>query len=257
MSKYSSDSNSRDRTRSYSRYYNQRHRSSSSSSTDSSKYSRKKHSSRSESRYHKKSKRRHRSNSSSDHSSSRHKRSSRSYRRDESRSKRKYRRKSSSTSYESNNSNSSFKNHQSKSSKTLNDNEKNKKLQDDLLVGKSETIIKNDHDANWLQKNVLDIVKRENSIEQINQEGFVFKVFNPSSEHKEEETTDKTKFNVPKINEEVTSTLPTEESTFIICNPERLLNARYKLLTKQERCLNWAKKLFESYNQSERNGGQF
>ncbi|KAE9522543.1 hypothetical protein AGLY_017064 [Aphis glycines] len=257
MSKYSSDSNSRDRTRSYSRYYNQRHRSSSSSSTDNSRYSRKKHSSRSGSRHHKKSKRKHRSNSSSDHSSSRHKRSSRSYRRDESRSKRKHRRKSSSSSYESNNSNSSFKNHQSKSSKTFNDNEKNKRVQDELLVRKSETVNKNDHDTNWLQKNVLDIVKRENSIEQINQEGFVFKVFNPSSEHKEEETTDKSRFDVPKVNEEGTSTLPKDESTFIICNPERLLNAKYKLLTKQERCLNWAKQLFASYNQSEHNGGQF
>lgn len=237
--------------------------SSSSSSTDSSRYSRKKHSSRSGSRHHKKSTRRHRSNSSSEYSSSRHKHSSRSYHKDESRLKRKHHRKSSSTSYDSNNSNSSTKNHQSKSSKPSNDNEKNKRIQpnstfqDDSLVVKSETVNKKDHDANWLQNNVLDIVKRENSIEQINQEGFVFKVFNPSSEQKYEETTDKTKSDVPKINEEDNDNLPTEESTFFICNPERLLNARYKLLTKQERCINWAKQLFESYNQSERNGGQF
>ncbi|XP_025191270.1 serine/Arginine-related protein 53-like isoform X2 [Melanaphis sacchari] len=232
--------------------------SSSSSSTDNSRYSRKKHSSKSGSRYHKKSKRRHRSNSSSDYSSSRHKRSSRSYRRDESHSKKKHR-KSSSSSYESNNSNSSFKNHhhQSKSSKTFDDNENNKRVQDDLLVGKSEIVNKTDHDENWLQKNVLDIVKRKNSIEQINQEGFVFKVFNPSSEQKDEEATDKPKLDVPKVNEEVIGTSPTEESTFIICNPERLLNAKYKLLTKQERSLNWAKQLFESYNKSEHNGGQF
>ncbi|XP_008184609.1 uncharacterized protein LOC100161468 isoform X1 [Acyrthosiphon pisum] len=264
MSKYSSDSNSRDRTRSYSRYYNQRHRSSSSSSTDSSRYSRKNHSSRSGSRHHKKSTRRHRS-SSSEYSSSRHKHSSRAYRRDESRSKRKYHRKSSSTSYDSNNSNSSIKNHQSKSSKAFNDNERNKGVQpnslstfeDDSLVVKSETVNKKDHDANWLQNNVLDIVKRENSIEQINQEGFVFKVFNSSSEPKYEETTDLTKYDVPNINEEAIDNLPTEESTFFICNKDRLLNARYKLLTKQERCISWAKQLFATYNQSEHNGRQF
>ncbi|XP_060858849.1 vitellogenin-1-like isoform X1 [Metopolophium dirhodum] len=265
MSKYSSDSNSRDRTRSYSRYYNQRHRSSSSSSTDSSRYSRKNHSSRSGSRHHKKSTRRHRSNSSSEYSSSRHKHSSRSYRKDESRSKRKHHRKSSSTSYDSNNSNSSIKNHQSKSSKAFNDNERNKRVQpnsfstfqDDSLVVKSETVSKKDHDANWIQNNVLDIVKRENSIEQINQEGFVFKVFNPSSEPKYVETTDQTKYDVPNINEEVIDNLPTDESTFFICNKDRLLNARYKLLTKQERCVSWAKQLFASYNQSQHNGGQF
>lgn len=78
---------------------------------------------------------------------------------------------------------------------------------------------------------LVDIVKRENSIEQINQEGFMFKVFNSSSEQKDEETIDKTKFDVPKINEEDIE-YPTEESTFFICNPERLLNSRvliYKL----------------------------
>lgn len=129
--------------------------------------------------------------------------------------------------------------------------------QEDSLDIKSETGNKKDQDTDWLQKNVLDIMKRENSIEQINQEGFVFKVFNPLSEQKEEETTEKTKFDVPKLNEEVSGTLPTDESTFFICNPERLLNARFKLLTKQERCINWAKILFESYNQSEHNGKQF
>lgn len=73
---------------------------------------------------------------------------------------------------------------------------------------------------------LVDIMKRENSIEQINQEGFVFKVFNPSSEQKYDETKDKTQFDVSNINEEDIDTLPTEESTFFICNPERLLNAR-------------------------------
>ena len=56
---------------------------------------------------------------------------------------------------------------------------------------------------------LVDIVKRENSIEQINQEGFVFKVFNSSSEPKCEETTDQTKYDVPNINEEVIDNLPT------------------------------------------------
>jgi len=73
---------------------------------------------------------------------------------------------------------------------------------------------------------IVDIVKRENSIEQINQEGFVFKVFHPSSEQKEDETTVKPKIDAPKINEEVIGNLCTEESTFLICNPDRLLNAR-------------------------------
>jgi len=77
---------------------------------------------------------------------------------------------------------------------------------------------------------LVDIVKRENSIEQINQEGFVFKVFNPSSEQKEEETTDKPRFYVTKVNEEGTDTLPKDESTFIICNPERLLNAKVLII---------------------------
>lgn len=77
---------------------------------------------------------------------------------------------------------------------------------------------------------LVDIVKRENSIEQINQEGFVFKVFNPSSEQKEEETTEKSKSDVPKVKVEGTATLPTDESTFVICNPERLLNARVLII---------------------------
>jgi len=77
---------------------------------------------------------------------------------------------------------------------------------------------------------LVDIVKRENSIEQINQEGFVFKVFNPSSEQKEEETTDKLRFDVSKANEEGIGTLLKDESTFIICNPERLLNAKVLII---------------------------
>jgi len=76
----------------------------------------------------------------------------------------------------------------------------------------------------------VDIVKRENSIEQINQEGFVFKVFNPSSEQKYEESTDKTNYDVPNINEKVIDDLRSEESTFFICNADRLLNARVLIL---------------------------
>lgn len=77
---------------------------------------------------------------------------------------------------------------------------------------------------------LVNIVKRENSIEQINQEGFVFKVFNSASEPKYEDTTDHTKYDVPNINEEVIDSLPTEESTFFICNKDRLLNARVLIL---------------------------
>jgi len=76
----------------------------------------------------------------------------------------------------------------------------------------------------------VDVVKRENSIEQINQEGFVFKVFNSSFEPKYEETTDQSKYDVPNINEEVIDNLPTEDSTFFICNKDRLLNARVLVL---------------------------
>lgn len=77
---------------------------------------------------------------------------------------------------------------------------------------------------------LVDIVKRENSIEQINQEGFVFKVFNPSSEQKEEEITDKPRFDISRVNEEGTGSLLKDESTFIICNPERLLNAKVLII---------------------------
>lgn len=69
-----------------------------------------------------------------------------------------------------------------------------------------------------------DVVKRENSIEQINQEGFVFKVFKPSD--KKKEIIDKTIFDVPKLNEEIVNSLSVEESAFLISNRERLLSAR-------------------------------
>jgi len=261
MSKYSSDSNSRDRTRSYSRYYNQRHRSSSSISTESSKHSKRYHSSRSGSRYHKKSKRRHRSNSSSDYSTSRHKskNSSRSYRKDGSRSKKSHRnrRRSSTTSDNSNYSNSPHKYTHSKRSKMSNDSEKSKvsqpnsttNCQADPLKVKFDTVMSKDQNINFVQKNIYDVMKRENTIEQINQEGFVFKVFKPLSMQKIE-ITDSSKSDV-KLNDEIINNMPVEESTFLISNSDRLLSAKYKLLTKQERCHTWAKLLFTSYKRSE------
>lgn len=69
-------------------------------------------------------------------------------------------------------------------------------------------------------------MKRENSIEQIKQEGFVFKVFKPSSEHKEEENSKIDSVNVTTLNNEIINSLSVEESTFLISNRERLLNAR-------------------------------
>lgn len=74
-----------------------------------------------------------------------------------------------------------------------------------------------------------DVVKRENSIEQINQEGFVFKVFKPLSE-KKKEIVDKTIFDVPKLNEEIVNSLSVEESVFLISNRERLLSARVLII---------------------------
>lgn len=71
-----------------------------------------------------------------------------------------------------------------------------------------------------------DVMKRQDSIEQIKQEGFVFKVFKPSSDQKKEETTDNINFDVPKLNEDIINSLSVEESTFLISSRERLLNAR-------------------------------
>lgn len=73
-------------------------------------------------------------------------------------------------------------------------------------------------------------MKRENSIEQINQEGFVFKVFKPSSEHKGDDV-ESSNFDVPKLNEEIIN-LPIEDSAFLISNPKRLLSARVKIQYK-------------------------
>lgn len=73
----------------------------------------------------------------------------------------------------------------------------------------------------WLSD---DVVKRENSIDQINQEGFVFKVFKPSN--KKKEIVDKTIIDVPKLNEEIVNSLSVEDSAFLISNRERLLSAR-------------------------------
>lgn len=69
-------------------------------------------------------------------------------------------------------------------------------------------------------------MKRQDSIEQIKQEGFVFKVFKPSLDQKKEETADNPNFDVPKLNEDIINSLAVEESTFLISNRERLLNAR-------------------------------
>lgn len=73
---------------------------------------------------------------------------------------------------------------------------------------------------------LVDVVKRENSIEQINQEGFVVRAFQPSSEQKEEDTRYKPIVDDPKIIDTVIDIRPTDESTFLLCNGERLLNAR-------------------------------
>lgn len=69
----------------------------------------------------------------------------------------------------------------------------------------------------------------ENSIEEINQEGFVFKVFKPSSEQKDGESNDFSDFNSPKLNEDIINSLPVEKSTFVIVNRDSLLSARVKL----------------------------
>jgi len=228
MSKHSSDSNSRNRTKNHNRYFHQRHRSSSSTSPENSRHS-KRNSSKFSSRY-TSSKRR--SDSPSEYSSSsRHKHSNRSSHYKDRIPKKKNQRSSSSD--ESNHSNSSH--NQPKGSKS---------------VAKYDTPI-NENDTNWVEKNVYDVMKRENSIEQISQEGFVFKVFKPLNEKRQDEIIDRTEFDVPKFNEEIITGLPVEDSTFLISNRERLLNGRLKLLTKQERCIHWAKYLFASYKPSE------
>lgn len=68
-----------------------------------------------------------------------------------------------------------------------------------------------------------DVIKMENSIEEINQEGFVFKVF---KQQKDNEIEDCYNFDVPKLSEEIINSLPIEKSTFVISNRDRLLNAR-------------------------------
>lgn len=68
-----------------------------------------------------------------------------------------------------------------------------------------------------------DVIKMENSIEEINQEGFVFKVF---KQQKDSEIEDCYNYDVPKLNEEIINSLPIEKSTFLISNRDRLLSAR-------------------------------
>jgi len=65
-------------------------------------------------------------------------------------------------------------------------------------------------------------MKRDNEIEQIRQEGFVFKVFKPSIEKRQNEINDV--FDVPKLNEEIINSLAVEESAFLISSQEQLLS---------------------------------
>lgn len=69
----------------------------------------------------------------------------------------------------------------------------------------------------------VDVIKMENSIEEINQEGFVFKVF---KQQKDNEIEDCYNFDIPKLSEEIINSLPIEKSTFLISNRDRLLSAR-------------------------------
>lgn len=75
-------------------------------------------------------------------------------------------------------------------------------------------------------------MKREDSIEQINQEGFVFKVFKPLSEQKEEENAQSASLNVLKLNEEITevNNIPINEPAFLIENQTRLLNSKVLII---------------------------
>lgn len=74
-------------------------------------------------------------------------------------------------------------------------------------------------------------MKRENSIEQINQEGFVFKVFKPSIESKEKCIENlNINYDVPKLNDNIVNNLLVEDSAFLISNRHRLLSAKVFLL---------------------------
>jgi hypothetical protein len=74
-------------------------------------------------------------------------------------------------------------------------------------------------------------MRRENEIEQINQEGFVFKVFKPSSELKEKCIEHlNISYDVPKFNDDIVNNLIVEDSAFLISNRHRLLNAKVFLV---------------------------
>lgn len=81
----------------------------------------------------------------------------------------------------------------------------------------------------YLCKHSDDVMKKENAIKQIKQEGFVFKIFKPLSEQNEQSAEDVNDFNVPKLNQEIVQSLSVEDSTFLISNRDRLLNARVYL----------------------------
>lgn len=72
-------------------------------------------------------------------------------------------------------------------------------------------------------------MKRENSVDQISQEGFVFKIFKPLNGKKQDEISDPSVFDVPNFNE-VISGFTVEASTFLISNSSRLINARVKIV---------------------------
>lgn len=74
-----------------------------------------------------------------------------------------------------------------------------------------------------------DTIKMEKAIEEINQEGFVFKVFKSSSEQKEDDSNDCPNLTDSKLNEDIINSLPVEKSTFVISNQNRLLCAKVRL----------------------------
>lgn len=69
-------------------------------------------------------------------------------------------------------------------------------------------------------------MNRENSIELIKQEGFVFKIFKPSIEQKEDNIDD---YDDTKLHEDIINSLSVEKSTFLISSRERLLNVRVSI----------------------------
>lgn len=72
-------------------------------------------------------------------------------------------------------------------------------------------------------------MNRENSIEQINQEGFVFKVFKPSIEPQEmciDTLNSDENYDVPKLNDDIVNNLLVEDSAFFISNRRRLVSAK-------------------------------